>query len=187
MLGHIADLHGAFIQTVLAASSPTSGDAPPTTSSSSDFATPAAHPAQLNLSEGDRRGAQSRTVRHGSERGRAAGPAASGEKEGRAAVPSSLPLHETETAGVRAGWSSASLTLAPVRSHTNPHGGGAWASRLWRDTWARRLNSQLSRTTLSCHMRHSEVAQIPLTSRPHHHASQYCMAPSTFLNFVEKP
>ena len=57
VLGHIADLHGNFLGTVLAASSPTSGDVPPTTSSSSVFATPAAHPAQLNLSGGDRRGA----------------------------------------------------------------------------------------------------------------------------------
>ena len=57
VLGHIADLHGNFLGTVLAASSPTSGDVPPTTSSSSVFATPATHPAQLNLSGGDRRGA----------------------------------------------------------------------------------------------------------------------------------
>jgi hypothetical protein len=53
MLGHIADLHGAFLRTVLAASSPTSGDAPPTTSSSTnDFATPATHPVELNLGGG---------------------------------------------------------------------------------------------------------------------------------------
>ena len=57
VLGHIADLHEGFLRTVMAASSPTSGDVPPTTSSSSVFATPAAHPAQLNLSGGDRRGA----------------------------------------------------------------------------------------------------------------------------------
>ena len=50
-------LQGDFLRTVLAASSPTSGDVLPTTSSSSEFATPAAHPAQLNLSGGDRRGA----------------------------------------------------------------------------------------------------------------------------------
>jgi hypothetical protein len=42
VLGHISDLHGDFLRTVLAASSPTSGDVPPTTSSSiDDFATPA--------------------------------------------------------------------------------------------------------------------------------------------------
>ena len=57
VLGHIADLHGNFLGTVLAASSPTSGVVLPTTSSSSEFGTPAAHPAQLNLSGGDRRGA----------------------------------------------------------------------------------------------------------------------------------
>jgi hypothetical protein len=57
VLGHIADLHGNFLETVLAASSPTSGVVLPTTSSSSEFGTPAAHPAQLNLSGGDRRGA----------------------------------------------------------------------------------------------------------------------------------
>ena len=56
VLGHIADLHGNFLETVLAASSPTSGVVLPTTSSSSEFGTPAAHPAQLNLSGGDRRG-----------------------------------------------------------------------------------------------------------------------------------
>jgi hypothetical protein len=53
----ISDLHGDFLRTVLAASSPTSGDVLPTTSSSSEFATPAMHPTQLNLSGGDRRGA----------------------------------------------------------------------------------------------------------------------------------
>ena len=47
VLGHIADLHGNFLGTVLAASSPTSGVVLPTTSSSSEFGTPAAHPAQL--------------------------------------------------------------------------------------------------------------------------------------------
>jgi hypothetical protein len=47
VLGHISDLHGDFLRTVLAASSPTSGVVLPTTSSSSEFATPAAHPAQL--------------------------------------------------------------------------------------------------------------------------------------------
>ena len=57
VLGHIADLHGNFLGTVLAASSPTSGVVLPTTSSSSEFGTPAAHLAQLNLSGGDRRGA----------------------------------------------------------------------------------------------------------------------------------